>query len=152
MLLFRVGWLGWLRQQSAATAAELAEHLVAPGLLSGRRWRRTSGTCTSRRSPRSVAVEAWPPVTTPDRGFLHLNLITYFGMNLGEMRDIDALAADRAADGVYEFLLTSAPLNIRGGVGSPPNALGDQVGGWSLVVGGEGAAARQGAALRARTR
>jgi hypothetical protein len=71
----------------------------------------------------AIAVEAWPPVVTADRGFLHINLITYFGMNLGEMWDVDALAADCAADGVYEFMLTSAPLNIRGGVGSPPNAL-----------------------------
>ena len=124
MLLFRVGWLGWLRQQSAATAAELAEHPVVPGLLSGQEmaaylWNLHIAALATD----AIAVEAWPPVTTPDRGFLHLNLITYFGMNLGEMWDIDALAADCAADGVYEFLLTSAPLNIRGGIGSPPNAL-----------------------------
>jgi hypothetical protein len=124
VLVFRVGWLGWLRQQSAATQAELAEHLVVPGLLSGQEmaaylWNLHIAALATD----AIAVEAWPPVVTPDRGFLHINLITYFGMNLGEMWDIDALAADCAADGVYEFMLTSAPLNIRGGVGSPPNAL-----------------------------
>jgi hypothetical protein len=33
------------------------------------------------------------------------------------------LAADCAEDGRYDFFLTAKPLNIVGGVGSPPNAL-----------------------------
>ncbi|HET6614522.1 MAG TPA: cyclase family protein, partial [Dehalococcoidia bacterium] len=57
------------------------------------------------------------------RGFLHINLITMFGMNLGEMWELEALADDCAGDGVYEFMFTTAPMHIRGGVGSPPNAL-----------------------------
>jgi hypothetical protein len=44
-------------------------------------------------------------------------------MNLGELWHLDALAEDCATDGVYEFMVTSAPLNLTGGVGSPPNAL-----------------------------
>ena len=32
------------------------------------------------------------------------------GLFIGEMWDLDALAADCAADGVYEFFLTAAPL------------------------------------------
>lgn len=40
-----------------------------------------------------------------------------------EMWYLDALAADCEDDGVYEFLLTSAPLNKVGGIASPPNAL-----------------------------
>jgi hypothetical protein len=44
-------------------------------------------------------------------------------MPIGELWWLDDLAADCAADGVYEFLFTSAPLNVSGGVGSPPNAL-----------------------------
>jgi hypothetical protein len=36
---------------------------------------------------------------------------------------LDALAADCAADARYEFLLTSAPLHVPGGIGSPANAL-----------------------------
>ena len=41
----------------------------------------------------------------------------------GELWDLDELAHDCAADGVYEFLFTSAPLNLHQGVASPPNAL-----------------------------
>jgi hypothetical protein len=45
------------------------------------------------------------------------------GLPLGELFFLDDLAADCAADGSYEFLLTSAPLNLPHGVASPPNAL-----------------------------
>jgi hypothetical protein len=42
---------------------------------------------------------------------------------IGELWWLDDLARDCAADGVHEFFFTSAPLNVIGGVGSPPNAL-----------------------------
>jgi hypothetical protein len=44
-------------------------------------------------------------------------------MPIGEMFMLDLLAAECAAQGRYEFFFTSAPLNKRGGVASPPNAL-----------------------------
>ena len=44
-------------------------------------------------------------------------------MAVGEMFVLDALAEDCVADGVYEGLFTSAPLNKVGGSGSPANAL-----------------------------
>jgi hypothetical protein len=68
------------------------------------------------------ALEAWPPHNSTG-GFLHHRLIPLLGMNIGELWWLDDLAEDCAADGVYEFLFTSAPLNVPGGVGSPPNAL-----------------------------
>jgi len=55
--------------------------------------------------------------------FLHEHLVPLFGMPIGEMWMLDALAADCAADGVYDLLLVSVPLNLRGGVGSPPQAV-----------------------------
>ena len=54
---------------------------------------------------------------------LHHSLIALLGVPLGELWDVQHLAADCAADGRYEFMLTSAPLRLGGGVGSPPNAL-----------------------------
>ena len=62
----------------------------------------------------------------PERGlefFVHLALLPLLGLPIGELWDLDALAADCAADGVYELLFTSAPLNMQSGVASPPNAL-----------------------------
>jgi hypothetical protein len=43
------------------------------------------------------------------------------GMMLGEIWDLEALGADCAQDGVYEFLLAAPPLTVAGGVGSPIN-------------------------------
>ena len=125
LLLFRTGWLGWLLAQSEAKKVEMAEHLLAPGLLAGTEmaaylWDNHIAAIATD----TIAVESWPPeFANPERGFFHFQLIVYFGMNLGELWRLDALAEDCAADGVYEFMVTSAPLNITGGVGSPPNAL-----------------------------
>ena len=44
-------------------------------------------------------------------------------VTLGEMFDLEALAADCAGDGVWEFLFSAPPLRVAGGVGSPLNPL-----------------------------
>jgi kynurenine formamidase len=74
----------------------------------------------------TYAVEAWPADLAPDAEpvrFLHRLLIAQLGMALGELWWTAELAADCAADGRHEFLVTSAPWNVRGGIGSPANAL-----------------------------
>jgi hypothetical protein len=45
------------------------------------------------------------------------------GILIGELFVLDTLADDCAAEGNWEGLFTSAPLNLRHGVASPPNAL-----------------------------
>ncbi len=54
---------------------------------------------------------------------LHNYLIGRLGMPLGELWFLEDLARDCRDDGVYEVFLTSVPLNLPGGTGSPPNAL-----------------------------
>lgn len=44
-------------------------------------------------------------------------------MSIGELWDLKALSEQCAKFKKWTFLLTSAPLNVPGGVGSPPNAL-----------------------------
>ena len=44
-------------------------------------------------------------------------------MSIGELWDLERLAADCAEDGVYEGLITTSPLNVAGGAGSPANAM-----------------------------
>ena len=56
-------------------------------------------------------------------GFVHFSLLPMLGLPIGELWDLDGLAADCAADGRYTCLLTSAPLNLERGVGTPPNAM-----------------------------
>ncbi|MGW6901928.1 cyclase family protein [Streptomyces sp. NBC_00624] len=64
-----------------------------------------------------------PPRGPSHNGMMHRPLIALLGLIIGELWKLDELADDCAADGVYEFMLTAKPLNLRGGVGSPPNAL-----------------------------
>ncbi|MBI4259650.1 MAG: cyclase family protein [Actinobacteria bacterium] len=52
---------------------------------------------------------------------LHLLAIRDMGMPLGEIFDLEALAADCADDGVYEFLFGAQPIGFVGGIGSPVN-------------------------------
>jgi kynurenine formamidase len=54
---------------------------------------------------------------------LHQIAIPNIGLFLGEMFDLEALAADCAADGRYEFLLVAAGLPVTGGVGAPANPI-----------------------------
>lgn len=52
---------------------------------------------------------------------LHVVDIVYMGLTQGQNWDLEALAADCAADGQYDFLLEASPLPFVGGLGSPVN-------------------------------
>jgi len=71
----------------------------------------------------TIAVEVipWedPALPLP----VHLLCIRDMGLTLGEMFDLDELAAACARDGVWEFLFSAPPLKVTGGVGSPLNPL-----------------------------
>ena len=54
---------------------------------------------------------------------MHVDLLPRLGMPIGEFWHVDELAAVCAREGRYEFFLTSAPLHVRGGIGSTANAL-----------------------------
>jgi kynurenine formamidase len=81
----------------------------------------------------NFALEAYPaaddsPFENLEGGvvvdrLMHPALIALLGLVVGELWDLEALAADCAADGVYESLLVAKPLNLTGGVGSPANAV-----------------------------
>ena len=74
----------------------------------------------------AIATDTWGFEVRPNEftvAFqpLHQVAIPHIGLFLGEMWDLDALAADCAGDGVHEFWLTAAPLPVTGAVGSPVN-------------------------------
>jgi kynurenine formamidase len=52
---------------------------------------------------------------------VHEVAIVHMGLPLGEIFQLDALAAACAQDGRYDFLLAAGPLPVRGGVGGPVN-------------------------------
>ena len=127
ILLIRTGWLCWYMkdttaQQRQTMAGDAMTQLRAPGIgpaeeMAEYLWNLHVAAVAGD----NPSLEAWPP--SPESGFLHFKMLPHFGMPIGEMWDMEALAAECAQDGVYEFMFTSAPLNVPGGVGSPPNAL-----------------------------
>jgi kynurenine formamidase len=76
----------------------------------------------------AIATDTWGfevrPNELPDAFQpLHQVVIPNMGLLIGEMWDLDALAADCAADGIYDFLLTAPPLKVTGAVGAPLNPI-----------------------------
>jgi hypothetical protein len=125
ILLIRTGWIQWYSGLSDDERQWLAE----PGALqsAGLEQREESLRFLWDHHFAAVAsdnptVEAYPPAD-PEEGLMHGVIIGLWGMPIGEMFTLDALAAACAADRRYEFFFTSAPLNKLGGVASPPNAL-----------------------------
>jgi kynurenine formamidase len=122
ILLIRIGWTDFYLSASDEVKAELARETVVPGIEGSARvarwiWDNHLAAVASD----SPALEALPKSEGED--FLHFHMLSFFGMPIGEMWNLEGLAADCAADARYDFFLTSAPLNVPGGVGSPPNAL-----------------------------
>lgn len=81
----------------------------------------------------TVAVEVMPSVETSPftenvGRMMHPDLIALLGIHLGELWKLDELANDCASDGIYECMVTAKPLHLLGGVGSPPQRIGPQVG------------------------
>lgn len=71
----------------------------------------------------TTAVEVMPCEDPTLLYPLHLLCIRDMGLPFGEMFALDELAADCAADGCWEFLLSAPPLRVTGGIGSPINPL-----------------------------
>ena len=127
ILLLRTGWMHWYEQSSddikEGLAADSLARLQTPGLIGGEAmaewlWNNHFAAVAAD----NPALEAWPHRIEVDQ-YIHFRLIPLLGMAMGEMWYLEDLAADCAEDKSYEFMLTSAPLNLLGGVGSPPNAM-----------------------------
>ncbi|MGH7790211.1 MAG: cyclase family protein [Candidatus Binatia bacterium] len=95
---------------------------MMPGLgMACAAWLRGREVAAVAADTNSVEVIPFEDAKTPLP--LHLLCLRDMGLTLGEMFDLDALAEDCAADGVWEFLFSAPPLKITGGVGSPLNPL-----------------------------
>lgn len=128
VLLVRIGWTKAYLAMTPEQKSDLATKTRCPGIEGTPRvakWLWDSRIAAAASD--SPALEAMPPPRTTDfmesNDLLHFHLLSFFGMPIGEMWNLEELAEDCARDGRYEFFFTSAPLNIPGGVGSPPNAL-----------------------------
>lgn len=125
VLIIRFGWVEWYQQLDEAARVKLAEEpwdMACAGLQPDEEvleflW--DAGVCGAVGDNPSLEMAPFDPTGVN----LHSRLLALLGIPIGEMWDLEALAADCAADGRYHGLLTSAPLNYPGGLGSPANAL-----------------------------
>ena len=123
VVLVRSGWLGWYlslppeerdRVPSAQTMA-CAGLEPRPAMAE---WLWDNGVAAIACD--NPALEALP--VQKEFGFLHHRLLPLLGYLIGELMNLDPLAADCRADNRYEGLFVSGPLHLRNGVGSPANA------------------------------
>ena len=133
VLCVRVGWINWYKGLDDAGRAEVSagsqdytfERFRTPGLGPGPEiaellWDHGIAAIAVD----NPGVEPFgPSMFASAADSVHTRVLAMLGIPLGEFFDLDALADDCASDGVYEFLFTSKPLGIRGGLGSPPNAM-----------------------------
>ena len=123
ILLVRTGWVaGYQALDKAGRAALGGTRPPTPGLaatddMAALLW----DLGLSAVAADNPALEASP--TDLDGERLHPKLLARLGLPIGELWWLDELAAACAADGRVECLVTSAPLHVRGGIGSPANAL-----------------------------
>ncbi len=124
VLLVRTGWTGWYAAPLAGGARRAsAAPRPQPGLEPVERtaewlWDHHVAAVAAD----NLALETMP-LDFREGHCLHFWLIPCLGMPIGELWWLDDLAAACARDRRWTFQLVSAPLNVRGGVGSPPNAL-----------------------------
>ncbi len=125
ILLVRTGWMQHYlaSSQEAKTTMGTAEGLTSIGLDHGREM---AGWLWDHRvaalGTDCPAVETWPWKDF-EKDALHFRTLALLGLPIGEQFVLDALAADCAADGVWESMVVSVPLYIVGGIASPPNAV-----------------------------
>jgi kynurenine formamidase len=75
----------------------------------------------------AISWEVFPAIhdkkREEDNVFLHEYLLAGWGIPIGEMFDLEGLAKICEEEGRWSFFVTSAPLNMPGGVSSPPNCM-----------------------------
>jgi kynurenine formamidase len=126
ILLVRIGFTRYLKSNPEIihlTSNRAAAIPGSPGIEASRatlRWLWDNHLAAVATD--GAALEATPLDWESD-GCLHHHMLGMLGMQIGELWELDPLAEDCDADKKYTFFLTSAPLNVAGGVGSPPNAL-----------------------------
>lgn len=128
MLVLRTAWLGWYmglpREDRDAMAERFAgdrASLKIPGLSAD------CGTAAWLWNHRVSCIASDTPMLEtvpyiPAEGWAHQRILALLGLPFGELWQLDKLAEVCRTKGRYEFMLCSAPLNLRRGVGSPANA------------------------------
>lgn len=129
VLVIHTGWIDWYlalgepdRRGLLGSVHDGADGLACPGLIGTpdmARWLWDVGLAAVASD--NPTVEALP-IRRQD-GFLHRRVLPLLGMPFGELWSLGELTRRCRERGTYDFLLSSAPLDIPSGVASPANAL-----------------------------
>lgn len=137
ILLVRTGWLAHYQTLDETGRRVVRDDLVCSGLEQSRDvlawlWDHRVALLAAD----NVGVERVPPAAdspfvarsehtapTAHTGMMHRDLLALLGLPLGELWDLDELAVDSREHGEWACQLVVAPLRLRGGVGSPANAI-----------------------------
>lgn len=142
ILLIRTGWVKWYNDASDEDRIKGARdghgHVGLAGNAESVEWLWDHHFAAVAGD--NIAFEAWPPKAPHSKlglsfhtwplarrgltlAVLHDYLLAMWGTPIGELWNLEELAEACKREKRYSFFLTSAPLNVRGGIGSPPNAL-----------------------------
>lgn len=125
ILLIRTGWLAAYRQLLPTAQADLPHRSIRAscGVEASEeviRWHWDNAFAAVASD--TVAYEAWPS-PRPWGVSLHEVFLSGWGMPIGESFDLEKLAGECRRDGKWSFMFVSVPLNVPGGVASPPSAV-----------------------------
>ena len=118
VLLFRTGWRRFFLEHDDRVAWNGSEPGLGLACCAWLRERDVAAVCSD-----NYAIEVHPGEVPGILMPVHMVLIRDMGMSLGEIFDLEALADDCAADGVWEFFFSAPVLKVSGAVGSPINPL-----------------------------
>ena len=117
--LVRTGQMSWLR---APRPDKRAYVWPAPGLsVDAVPWMRSHDVAAVAID--TMALEVYPPQDDRMMMPVHYLHLVMMGLTQGQNWDLEDLAEDCSADGVYEFLLEASPQPFVGGLGTPVNPI-----------------------------
>jgi kynurenine formamidase len=118
ILLFRTGWRRFFLETGSAADYMKSEPGLGVACCEWLHRHEVAAVCSD-----NFGIEVQPPERAEDSLPVHMVLIRDMGMTLGEIFDLEELAADCEADGVWEFFFSAPVLKVTHGVGSPINPL-----------------------------
>jgi kynurenine formamidase len=118
ILLFRTGWRRLFVEHGDAREFMGGEPGIGIACCDWLRERDVAALCSD-----NYAIEVLPGEDPSVLMAVHMVLIRDMGLSLGEIFDLEELAADCAADEVWEFFFCAPVLKVTRAVGSPINPL-----------------------------
>ncbi|KZL74875.1 hypothetical protein CI238_07522 [Colletotrichum incanum] len=121
ILIVRTGYVRWHKGASTQTRSEASQQPNTVGVANNMetvKWLYEQHFAAVAAD--NPAFEATP---IPDNCRLHEWLLCQWGTHIGELWDLESLSQTCGDLGRWSFFFTSAPLNVTGGVASPPCAI-----------------------------